>query len=977
MSLGVRIRLLGPVGATAGSEEIALGGTRPRAVLAVLSLAFPRACSTDQIVDALWGEDPPASARNAVQVNVTGLRKALKPHEVTIERIGDGYALRGPLLVDAAQFEELVSAGRTLLRAGAVEDSMRSLVEALDLWQGTPLSDLGNAAFVDASREILEVARQAALVDLSEAQIRAGDLAAATSTAQTLLQHHPYDERGWIILATAHYWSGQQDQALATCRRARDVLREELGIDPTPALVEIESQILNHDLPPRSSTSSETHEAASALPPLPPLPPHVVGREELADEVTSLLGSGQRLVSLVGIGGIGKTTLALEVANRVDGTVFCALETEQEAAAALGRVCRVLGADADADPATAIGAAMPRGVLVLDNVEQVAGIGLALDHVLSRVPELQVLVSTRRPTGARLERAVLVPPLGPEPAEEVFRTNAERVRPGITSSLEAGVVRRLCELLDGIPLALELAATRVRTLTPRQLLDRIETSRASVLDGVRAAAVPERQLSLQGVLEEAYQALPEHSRRLFALLGSVDGSISLELLEAASDGWVDDPVDALEELVACGLVALDLEGRVSMRVPVREFATTKGERAHLDDLLHQAVLSLVEDSAPRLSGPDTVATMARLARDDDALTSALVRATESGSAAAAAALAFGLNRYWLLSGRVFEGRTWIERGRAMDGHAPADGVRMAVLAGTFASYLDHEDSAALLTDALTRAQALDLPVDRLIVNGWCCLAAYAAHREDFATADEAVRRASELAAGTGDSALVALARDVDGHVASYMKDPERALGAKLSGLAEARADGDPYVVVSVLTDICDDLLTLGRIDEALAYADEAYDLTRAFDPGPLLSALLLIRGITLTAADRVPAARGNLVAALTLLRDGRPDPLSTADALYALASCAIHEIADAEACRLYGAADALYSQQGVSPRNRLFPVLLDARDALVERLGAARFETLAALGSSDPARTLDRLLGEDGDRDPRTTHPSRGVTAQT
>lgn len=955
----LRIRLLGAVGALVGSDELALGGPRSRALLALLALAAPRACTTGHLVDGLWGSDPPATARNAVQVYITGLRKVLQPHDVTVERMGDGYALRGSVVVDVATFEEAISAGRTALRSGDVQYAQATLAEAIGLWQGPPFGGLGDLTFATASERNLESLRAAALADLAEAHLRSGDPAAAIRPALILLQDHPFDERGWISLASAYYWSGQQDEALAACRRARKVLRDELGIDPTEALAEIERQILTQEVPDRTSSAAAAASGASAADPpaarLPALPDHLVGRDAAVDEVCALLESGARLVTLVGIGGIGKTTLALAVAHRLANFKFCSLETEEAALPALTRICRSLEVDADDDPVNAIGDVLADGAIMLDNLEQVAGIGTALDDLITQVPGLVVLATSRRPTGARHERAVPVPPLQTDSAEEMFRERAERIRPGIIGA-DRGAVTKLCALLDGIPLALELAAGRIRTLTPEQLLVRIEDCRASVLDPSSSVALPDRQASLDGVLLDAFNALSGPARRVFELLGSVDGLISVEFFEAATAGLVPDPLEALGELAGCGLVTLDLDGRFSMRGPIREFAHARGPRVELDArILHEAA-RLADSAATHLFGPDSATTLERLHRDEDCLDLAVSRAVASADHASAAALALGLNRFWLLTGRLTEGRTAVEQVAAMPAHTVEDAAQLGLLAGTYASYFDDPATPVMLTEALARAESVGLRVDRLVVNGWCCLAAFAAHHDDVATANTAARTAAVLASSVDDPALVALARDVDGHIASYFQDFERALNASLAGLVDARTVGDTYDTLNLLTDISENLLNLGRNEEALAYSDEAFDLAAHFDPGPILGAVLLVRGFILIANERVPAARGNLLEALRILDERRPDPLAVADCLFALGTCAAQQLETSHACRLFGAANALYADRGLTPEERHTEPLREAHERLRHGLSADRYATLSAIGASDPSRTVEMLL---------------------
>jgi DNA-binding SARP family transcriptional activator/predicted ATPase len=982
----LHVRLLGAVTASAGASEVTLGGPRRRAVLTLLAMAVPRPVSSDQLIDDLWAESPPQSARNAIQVNVTGLRKAFTPHGVSVERIGDGYALRGPVTVDVAQFEEGVASGRAAPRSGDAPHAQSMLENALELWQGQPFGGIGAPPFVSAQLQPLEDLRKAALVELAAAQLMLGDPVNARHTAQSLLGDHPFDERGWVALAVSFYWSGQQDEALAACRRARAVLADELGIDPTPALLEIERQILHHEL--SDPTASAASAAASAEqgarpqpPPIPALPRHVVGRDSAAEEIEALLKGGERLLTLVGIGGIGKTTLALAAAHRIESVWFCSLETEETAGQALARICRAVGVDVvDEDGIDAFAPPLAGAVLVLDNLEQVAGIGRLLDDLLSRVPGLVIVGTSRRPTGARRERLVKVPPLSAESAEELFSELAERVRPGVTD-VDAAAVPLLCGLLDGIPLALELAAGRVRTLTPRQLVARIEDRRISVLDPSPATSGPDRQASLDNVLRDAYQALSGPAAALFELLGSVEGSVTLDLLEAAAAGLVSDPVAALDELVGCGLVSLDLQGRASMRGPVREFARRMGPRADLDARLVGEVVRLVARSAPLLFGPTTGDALERLRLDEQPIDATLTQAVHAGDHASATSLALGLNRYWLLTGRLTEGRAFITRAASMPGHDKQDAVRLAVLAGTYASYFDDPRTPVMLSGALTDAKAVGLPLDRLIVNGWCCLAAFAAHHNDAQIADQATSRAGELAAVSGDGTLIGLARDIEGHVASYFRDYERALGAKLSGLTEVRAAGDTYDEICLLTDIAEDLMNLGRTNEALVFSDEAFDLTAHFDVGPTLGTVLLLRGFVLVAAGRVPAARGNLLQALRIIQDRRPDPLALADCLFALGNCAAQDLDVTNACRLYGAASRLYADQGISEEDRLAQPMRSIRDTMREGLDPETYATLSTLGNSDPTRVVEIFLrgthdeGPGGDRD--TVAPRASQVALT
>ena len=675
----------------------------------------------------------------------------------------------------------------------------------------------------------------------------------------------------------------------------------------------------------------------------------------------SRLNAGQRLVTLVGIGGLGKTTMATAVAHALAASgrqvAFVALVTDQDAASALRRVCRELAVGGDEDPLTALGAARWAGVLVLDNGEQVDGLGLALDDLLRVCPDLSVLATSRRPLGALSEHPLTMQPLAPAGAEQLFLGHAERVRPGI-STTSAVPVRRLCAILDGIPLALELAAGRVRTLTPQQLLDRFEDRRMSALDGSAAMALPERQQSLNRVLQDAYAALAAPSRQLLELLGSFDGWASVDFVEGASAGLVEPFADALDELVTSGLVALDLDGRVRPKGPIREFAHELGNRPALDGRLvaHAVVVSAA--AAPLLSGPTTAAALGQLTLDEATLGSAVDLACGAGDAVAAASLCRSLNRYWLLTGQLTAGREAVQRCAAVPGHDAANAAGLAVIAGTYASYLNDPTTPAILEAALSASAEAGIPVDRVVVNGWCCLAAYAAQHGDLDGAQRAAQEAGRLAGLSGQPGLVALARDLDGYVAAYSGDHARSLAANLDGVRDARSAGDTYDAISLLVQAAFDLLYLDRFDEALAYADEAFDLTATFEVGPLLGAVFLARGSALVAAGRQAAARASLVEGLRIARDRFPDPLVTADLLFTLGACESSSPNDVHTARCFGAAEATYAGQDTTFRDRLATPIVELHDAFHRRLGAAAYSSLSALGASDPERALALLLGD-------------------
>ena len=968
----MEVRLLGPVALVSGGADVPLGGAKQRAIFAVLALRSPRLATTEQIIDAVWGAEPPKSARNAVQVYLSGLRKALG-EGVEIERSGDAYRLVGAdLTIDASEFVAAVAEGRSALRSGDAPRAARLLAAALEAWIGEPLGGIEGLPFHGSASRGLTDARAVARLDRAESLIRQGSLDEAQTEARTAIAERPYEEQAWSALARAQYLAGRQRDALDTCRDLRNMLAEDLGIDPSPALAELEIAILNQTV-----EGGQLHEPPAAppveppvRPSLPPLPFSFVGRESLVREAVDRLAT-HRFVSLVGLGGIGKTTLARAVSHRLNAqgclVHFCELETATTPRAALERVCRQVGLDPD-QPDISFAALDDDVLVVLDNVEQVSDFGPALAAAWTG-SRASLLVTSRRPLHMRGEVVLHVGPLslhqagaGPSPAAALFLAHAQRARPGLDLAAALPSGERVCEMLDGIPLAIELTASRTRVLTVDQVAARLQSGAASALDPSRMVDVPARQVSLRSIVESTIEALSESASVLLDWLAAMDGWTSLELLEAVAgaesggEAGIQDVIGSVEDLVDSGLVDAHSDGRVRLHTPIRDYLKQRGQPSARDMAVLDAVEQLVAEVAPTLFGTTSAAGLDRLERDHDTVMGSLARAIEQDRSRPAAAITLGLNRYWLLSGRVVEAARWIVATRSLNDLSSVDECRLDILAGTFASYLSAPAAVGQLVEALGRAENLGVPADRLVVNGWCCLAAAEARGGNTDVATAHAVEAARIAERSGNQGLRNLARDVGGYVAANRGDFEAALEVTLASLAEARQRDDVHDVVALLVSAIDDLMGLYRVDEALDFSTEAFQLVRDLRTGPwLFGHVLTAHATALLAAGRVAESRGLLTEGVRIASVQFPDPTSLADRLALLAVGFALERSDEMAARLWGAAETMGNASN-SPRNRLSPILVGHIDDLAERLDG-RFKVLRVAGATAPEHLLSDLLG--------------------
>ncbi len=686
-------QILGPLEVRdEAGNPVPIPGTRERALLAALLIHAGNVVSTDRLIEELWGEHRPVNATNALQAVVSRVRKALggRGQELVVTR-ASGYVLAvEPGRVDARRFEQLVAEGRRLAERGAHGAAAR-FEQALALWRGPPLADFAYEDFAQAEIGRLEEARLAAVEDRIQAQLAAGRHAELVGELEQLAAANPLRERLRGQLMLALYRSGRQADALAAYRRGRLLLEEELGLDPSPALRELEHAILTQD----ATIAVVARRGPQPRHNLPARLTSFVGRQRELQELRKLLDC-HRLVTITGPGGAGKSSLALELgAQLVDahpgGAWLVELASVREEPVVEEAAAAVLGAGAVApgEATQATGSLTDRLVdflranellLILDNCEHlVEPCARLADTLLRCVPGLTILATSREALGVPGEAVWPTPPLElPDEATPVetlpvyealrlFEERAAAARPGFELRPDtAPAVAGICRRLDGLPLAIELAAARVRVLSLPEIAARLGDRFRFLTGGGRSAAP--RQQTLRATVDWSYDLLAERERLLLDRLSVFRGGWSLQAAEevCAGEGIRSEEIlDLLTRLVDQSMVASAAEGaRFRMLETIREYASARLERSgRAADVRRRHLayyLALADRGDPLTHTPNRWSWTGGPEREGDNLRAALDWALEDGDAERALGLCGCLGWYWFM-GNQEEGRRWLRQ----------------------------------------------------------------------------------------------------------------------------------------------------------------------------------------------------------------------------------------------------------------------------------------------------------------------------
>lgn len=867
------VGVLGPLQVEIGAARLEFSARRQRAILAMLALRAGRPVGAAQLVEGLWGDGPPESAVRTLHSYVAHLRRALADHGLrdVVRTREPGYLLDVAVdAVDALRFGELAKSGRARLTAGDLRAALADLEGALAWWRGEELADCGVQGWAAAEGARLAQSRLSVMEDALAIRVALGDHQGAAEELDYRVREFPLRERLWELLVAALYGAGRQGDALAAYQRARRVLIAELGVDPGARLAAMEAMVLHGQplspaavLPDLDEVTMAPGEAIGPRPVIDrsassiPAPlTRMIGRQEETELVRALVLQ-HRLVTLRGAGGAGKTRLAIAVSQRIadEGELepyFVDLAALSDPSLVPQTVAHTLRMPAAGEqPLTDalrdhIGGR--RVLVVLDNCEHlIEACAWLADALLRSCPALHVLATSREALDADGETVWTVPPLAvPEagavrtardlagyPGVEMFLDRAGIGPVHALTAAQAQALATICASLDGLPLALELAAARARVLALPQIAERLHDRFGLLTKGSRTARPHHR--TLRDTVEWSYDLLPPVEQALFRRLSVFAGTFDVAEVAAV---WSDDPAAAeavlepLSRLADKSLVLVQPApdgARYRLLETLRVYAAERldsepAERDRARDRLVGYLTGLAEDLAGKLHGEQLQGTVDRLAAEHDNLRAAVTWLLPSRDPELALRLATAVCRYTYLRGHYHEGRSWLDSALAAATDAPT-ALRAKAMAGAAALAFyecDYDGAKRVAAEALGFFRSLG--DQHGVAQSLGLLGSVAREQADYAAAASLHGEALEIFTQLGDRWGAGHAMQLLGLAAWLSGDFDAATGWSTPSLAVFEELGDKERIAWATTDLGAVALYQGDVVTAETHLRAALDL---------------------------------------------------------------------------------------------------------------------------------------------------------
>lgn len=958
----IELRALGPFEAEVDGATVELGSRIQRCVLALLTASLGKTVSADRIISEVWGESPPAKPSQSLQTYVSNLRRLLGKE--TVETRDTGYRLMlRPESVDVERFRKaLANAAAT---DGDPTEVKSTLARALGLWRGSePYQSLADdVALLREEATRLGEMRLNAIERLYEVRLQLGEHADAIPELQVLATEHPFRESVSALLMKALYASGRQAEALGVYRDLRTRLVEDLGIDPSLDLQELEMRILTQ--------TEKVYTPGRGKRRLPSYPTEFVGRDDDLKGLRLTLDV-HRIVTVTGPAGVGKTRIAIELGHQSigayrDGVLFADLSTIDSGADIAKAVVAGCGLTDQSvrspERVVADFLAEQEALLILDNCEHVASsVSESVWKWVTKNSKLTVLSTSRQSLGLTGEKVFAITPLPTNtggrlsPSGRLFLQRAQEIDRGIQDSEEERrLIDEVCGRLDGIPLAIELAAARLQTLTLQELNDALD-ERLHLLSS-KVGGDPDRHSGLLDSLDWSYNLLDADQRALFENLSIINGSFSLEV--AGAVGGIHGStvvIDRVDHLVDCSLIQREKDehrSRFHMLETMRLFGRARledhGGRDTAEERRAEYFAVVAEEQAQLIKGYEHLRAVATITRSLDNMRPAFAWALDK----ARFELAFSLTRpLWALvfvgaRRHLHEGQEWRHR---LAGLATDMSMKARLLAeSAFASFVlgDQKRATALANESLNIS---DAPSSKSLAME--ALALCAATNRQTAKATALAEAVLQLNGDEHDAhGLEALAF---AHI--FGGDPEAAIDTVEQVFEQADRRGDPLRRIRALA-LMGAALQGTDLDRSREFLDEAVARTDELGMEWDLAGSVMARSLTHLMAGRIPEALDDLERAAALTYDVG-DTRRLAQTLEILGSTLARVDHGEEAVELLSAAQELRGLSDVTGSEEEEGRRQSALSDLETALGLQRFDQAMARGRAvSPEEISSRAVG--------------------